>query len=130
LLTAIILASVAVSYGEVDTVELGISAHGTPMAILVSTSAYTNVTPASVRTLVDMTAVLIDNPSTNTGTMHGHIGGCTSTSVSVTDVKGPIEIAPSSNGGSIGIADDQCIWMVSRHTSAEYLTIQAVEQGR
>lgn len=116
------------AWAAVDNIEAPIKRWTTPVSVSVSTSSYTNVISTTTRALYGITAILIDNPSTNTGIVHGHIGNCTSTAVSTSTVKGPIEIAPSSNGGSIGLSDDECIWLVSRHTSAESVTIQAVSQ--
>lgn len=116
-------------FAAVETIERGVATYGTPTAVSVSTSAYTNVTPVSVR-INTMSGVLIDNPSTNTGTVHGHIGNCTSTSISTSTVKGPIEIAPGNSGGDIDMDSDVCLWLVSRHTSAETITIQAVGKKR
>lgn len=129
-----ILAFLAVSAASAlaaDTVELPIGRHGTPVAVSIATGAYTNATPtnatAGVR-LSNRTGVLIDNPSTNTASFHGHIGNCTSTAISTSTVKGPIEIAPSTNGGIIPLGMNECIWLVSRHTSAESVMIQDVSQ--
>ena len=114
--------------GGVDVISAPIARHGTPEAVSISTSAYTKVAPTTRLNLV--TALLIDNPSTNTSTVHGHIGNCTSTSVSTSTVKGPIEIAPSSNGGEIDLLNEECVWLVSRNGSsgAESVTIQPVSQ--
>lgn len=122
-------ACVVTAIAATDTIEQPIVSYSTPIAVSVSVSAYTNVTAASTR-ISGMTAILIDNPSTNSAAVHGHVGNCTSTAVSITDVKGPIEIAPSSNGGYIALAEDACLWLVSRHTAAESITIQGVSQKR
>lgn len=129
LIVGLALGGAAPSHAAVDTLELGISSATIPQAISVSTSAYTNVTPAASKTLAPgITAVLVDNPSTNTGTMHGHIGNCTSTAVSISTVKGPIEIPPSASGGYFRLAFDECLWLVSRHTSAESVTVQGITE--
>lgn len=112
-----------------DTVEMPIVSHSPAILMSVSTSAYTNVSSSTVR-IANLAAVLIDNPSTNSAIMHGHIGNCTSTSVSTSTVLGPIELAPSLGGGIIGIAEDECLWLISRHTSAENVMIQGVAQKR
>lgn len=117
------------SAAAVDVIELPIVAQAAPEAVLVSTSAYTNVTSTMTR-VIELSALLLDNPADNTAIMHGHIGNCTSTAVSTVTVKGPIEIAPSTNGGYIGIASDRCLWMVSHAASAEYLTVQGIQQKR
>lgn len=114
----------------IETVNSQISDHGTPVAVSVATGAYTNVTSTTTRSLFNMTGILIDNPSTNTGIVHGHVGNCTSTSISTSSVKGPIEIAPSANGGSINLGPDECLWLVSRHTAAESITIQPISEKR
>ena len=111
-------------YAAVDTIEEPIYRHGTPAAVLISTFTYTKVPPSS--TLANRTTVLIDNPSTNSAIVHGHIGDCTSTNISTSTVKGPIEIAPASNGGYIDLGPGECLWLVSRNTSAESVTCQEV----
>ena len=120
----------AMASAAMDTIEYPIVGHSPAILVSVSTfAAYTNVSSSTVR-IVNMSAVLVDNPSTNSGTMFGHIGNCTSTSVSTSTVKGPIEIPPQAAGGIIGIAEDECIWLMSRHTSAENIMIQGVSQKR
>ena len=116
----------AVMESRADVIDATISRYGTPAAVSISTSAYVKICPSA--TLTNATGLLIDNPSTNTGIVHGHLGNKTSTSVSISTVKGPIEIAPSTNGGVIPIGPDTCVWIVSRHTSAESVTYQAVSQ--
>ena len=113
----------------VDVIELPIVSQAAPEAVLVSTSTYTNVTSTMTRA-IELSSVLLDNPTDNTAVMHGHVGNCTSTAVSTVTVKGPIEIAPSTNGGYISLANDRCLWMVSHAASAEYLTVQGVQQKR
>lgn len=99
---------------------------GTPTAVSVSTSAYTK-TPTS-RTLSSISGVYLDNPSTNSAAVHGHLGNCTSTSISTSTVKGPIEI-PAANGQIwIPLSDGVCLWLVSRHTAAESVTVQEASQ--
>lgn len=102
-----------------------------PTAVSVSTSQYTNATPSGVRTMTTtLNLILIDNPSTNTATVHGHIWNCTSTSFSTSTIKGPIEIAPASNGGYIALPSDMCLWLVSRHTAAETVYVQGASQNK
>lgn len=121
------LAVAKVSAGE-PTIEAPFQRHGTPTAVSIATSTYTKV-PATT-TLSQRTTVLIDNPSTNSSIMHGHVGNCTSTSISTSTVLGPIEISPASNTGEIGLGNDECIWLVSRNGSsgAESVTVQELSQ--
>lgn len=129
LLAAALLVTASVSaFSATDVIEYGVRSANEPVSVLVSTSTYTNVTSTTTRS-GDMTALLFDNPSTNTSIMHGHVGGCTSTAVATT-VLGPIEIHPSSGGGMLALQPTQCLWMLSRATSAENLTVQGVSQKR
>ena len=126
----LLLAGHILARAATDVIEQPIAGHSDPVAVAVSTYAYTNVTSASTR-IRYMSAVIVDNPSTNNASMHGHVGDCSSTSVSTSAVKGPIEIAPSSNGGYILLAEDECLWLVSRYTVAsESATVQGVRQRR
>lgn len=127
-LTAVYLLCAGMAYAGSPTIEDPIYRYGTPTAVLVSTGSYTKVPATS--SLSHRTALLVDNTSTNTAIMHGHIGNCTSTSVSTSTVLGPIEIAPSTNGGiiPIGSGSDVCLWIVTRHTSAENITVQEISQ--
>lgn len=113
----------------IDTIEQPISGFSAPEAVSISTYAYVNATSAAVR-IADLSGILIDNPSTNTATMHGHVGNCTSTAISTSTVKGPIEIAPTTNGSFIPLAEYECLWLVSRNTSAENVTVQGIKQRR
>lgn len=115
---------------QTSVITQPIAGHATPEAVSVATHAYTNVTSTQTR-LDQMSALLIDNPSTNTATMHGHIGNCTSTAMSTTTFKGPIELAPSASGGFLALAADECLWLISRHASApENVMVQGVRQKR
>ena len=129
MLALLAVAALAAPAMAVDTLELPISSQSVPVAILISSGVYDNATPATVR-FSGMQGVLIDNPSTNTSTVHGHIGNCTSTNVHATNVLGPIEIPPSATGGFIGITEEQCLWLVSRSGQNENVTVQAVTQKR
>lgn len=128
IISAMIVFMANISKAAVGVYEYPITGYTLPYAVALTTYSYTNVTTSDIRALRGLNAVIIDNPSTNTASVHGHIGNCSSTSVSTTTVKGPIEIAPSSNGGSIAIEDGQCIWLISRHTSSESITIQGITQ--
>lgn len=117
------------AFAAIEVSEYPIVGFGTPQAVSVSTSAYTNVTSTNVR-ISNLAAILIDNPSTNSAAVHGHIGNCTSTAVSISAVTGPIEIHPGAGGGYILLAADACLWLVSRHTSAESIMLQGTHQRR
>ncbi len=123
-----ILTAAPARAANLEIIDAPIARHGTAEAISIATNTYTKVAPTTRLSL--QTTLLIDNPSTNTSTVHGHIGNCTSTSISTTTVKGPIEIAPASNGGYVQILSDECIWLVSRNggSGAESVTIQPVSQ--
>lgn len=113
---------------QVNVVNAQIVRHGTPEAISISTSAYTKVTPTT--RLNGITALLIDNPSTNMSTMHGHIWNCTSTSISTSTVKGPIELPPNASTSEVDLDNSECLWLVSRNgaAGAESVMIQPVSQ--
>ena len=117
------------AYAATDVIQAPIFGASVPVAVSVSTSQYTNVTSSSTR-ISELSAVLIDNPSTNSATVHGHVGSCFSTTVSTSAVKGPIEIPPANSGGFIALSEGQCLWLVSRNTSAESVTVQGVKQTR
>lgn len=118
------------AYAATETIEQPIASFAAPEAISISTYAYTLALSTTARTVPGLTALLIDNPASNSATVYGHIGNCTSTDVSTVTVKGPIEIAPSSNGGYIGVAADACLWLISKHTSSEAVTAQGISQRR
>lgn len=123
----VVLFAAKISFAATETIEQPIRAYGTPTAISVSTSVYTNVTPSGVR-IEDMTAILINNPTSNNATVQGHLGNCTSTAVSTSTVKGPFELAVGA-GGSILLDKNVCLWLISRHTSAETIVVQAIKQN-
>jgi hypothetical protein len=120
----------ALSYAQIGTIEQPIVGVAAPERVLVSTYQYTNVITTTTRALSGLSAVLIDVPASNSAAMYGHVGNCTSTAVSVSLTLGPIEIQPSSNGGFILLPEDMCLWLVSLHTSVEYVTVQGVKQKR
>lgn len=115
-------------YCAVDAADAPIRSYGIPEAISISTFAYTKVLSTSTLAVPLLNGILIDNPSTNTGIMHGHIGNCTSTSIATGTVKGPFEIPPSAGTTTLAIEDGKCLWLVSRHTSAESVTVQGFSQ--
>ena len=132
--SVVFLLTFTAAAGAVNVLEEPIYRYGTPVAVSVATNTYTNVTSQSAAAGVRLsmrTAVLLDNPSTNSSIIHGHVGNCTSTAISTTTVKGPIEVAPSANGAIIPVGNDACLWLVSRNGDsggAESVTIQDVSQ--
>lgn len=119
-----------VAMAATDIIQYPMVSFGTPTAVTISSSVYTNATPVAAR-ISGLTAVLIDVPSTNSNIVHGHLGNCTSTAISTSTVKGPIEIAPSAMGGYVALAEDICLWMVTRNTSgSDVITVQGVSQRR
>lgn len=115
--------------GAVDSFELPISSVTAPAAVSVSSSAWTNVTPAAVK-LQFMSGILIDNPSTNNAAMHGFISDCTTPTASTVTIKGPIELPTANSGGFVSITEEMCLWLVGRHTAAESVMVQGVKQLR
>jgi len=127
MLGLLMTAGLSSAWGAIQTIEEPIVYYQAPESVSVSTSAFTNVTSTTTR-MRFLSAILIDNPSSNSAKMYGHLGDCTSTSVA-TSVLGPVEIAPGSNGGFIRLAEDVCLWLISLHTSAENVTVQGVKQN-
>ena len=112
----------------VDSADAPIRAVGIPEAISISTSAYTLAVSTTARAVPGLNGIIVDNPSTNTGAMHGHIGNCTSTAVSISSVKGPIELVAASAPLFLNIEDGKCLWLVSRHSGAESVNVQGFSQ--
>jgi len=105
--------------------EVAIGGIGTPATVSVSSFTLTKI-PAS-STLSSRSGILIDNPSTNTGSMVGFLGNCTSTARANT-IR-PIEIAPSSNGGYISMDNNVCLWIITTLTTGpENVHVQEVSQ--
>lgn len=117
------LASTA--HAATDIVKLPIRSFAAPVAVELSSNAYTNVTSVGTR-VSGLTGVLIDVPATlNSGHIaYGHLGNCTSTAISTTTVKGPIELSPSQAGAEIETAEDICLWLATASTHT--ITVQGV----
>ena len=114
-----------------DTAELPIARYSAPYEILVSTWQYTNVVSADVRAVAELGGIILDNPLTNSKAVRGHFGGCSSTSVSTSTVRGPLEIPPSSNTNVIRLASDVCLWLLSTYdVQGESVTVQGYSQYR
>lgn len=102
-----------------------------PYTVFLASHQYVNVTSTTGQALADLSALLVDNPSTNNANIYGHLGRCASTSVSTQAIRGPLEISPSGGTVEIRAASDVCVWMMSAYTvSGETITVQAVTQFR
>ena len=130
-LTALLVCGLAATaLAGPDALEIPISSYSAVTSVSVSTSAWTNATPAEVR-LTDLWAVLVDNPSTNSAIMHGHLWGCASApTASTSTYKGPIELTAADPAYELHITEDLCLWLVSRHTAAESVMVQGVRKRR
>lgn len=108
-----------------DTIKLPIRSFAAPVAVELSSNSYTNVTAVGTR-VSGLTGVMIDVPaSLNSGHIaFGHLGNCTSTAISTTTVKGPVEVSPSQAGAEVEMAEDICLWMATGSTHT--ITVQGV----
>lgn len=123
------LSLAAPASAQINTITQPISGVTAPEAISVATHAYTNVVSTTARALADMSGILIDNPATNTASVFGHVGNCTSTPVPTT-IRGPFELSPSASGGFLALPADSCLWLISRAASAESVVVQSLRQKR
>lgn len=129
LLLFTVLAFVPNVQAQIETLEAPMARFAPPEAVEISSGAFSMATSSTTR-FRGMNVVLIDNPSTNTATMVGHMGTCSGTSVP-TSITGPLEIAPGSNGGFISVGEKLCIWLMSLSTAGgETVHIQGISQKR
>lgn len=115
------------AYSEVNTVLQPVRSVSSPGEVWVSTHQYVNVSSASLR-MRNMSGLLINNPQSNTDVFHGHLGGCSSTGISTSTVRGPFQFAPAANTAFISIGEDVCLWLVSEGVSPSSVTVQGVRQ--
>jgi hypothetical protein len=94
----------------------------------VSSSVYTNATPASIRS-GDVYTAELKNPATHYADLHGHVGRCdTAPTVSTHSVRGPLVLAPSGARLEIQLESDECVYLVSQTANASTATV--ISQGR
>lgn len=124
------LLGLAAPAAAADTIEVPISSYSAVTAVSIASHAWTNATPAAVR-LTDLSEVLVDNPSSNSAAMHGHVWGCvTAPTASTSTYKGPVELTAADPAYRLAITEDLCLWLVSRHTAAESVMVQGVRRRR
>lgn len=113
------------AHAATDIIKLPIKSFAAPVAVELSSNAYTNVTAVGTR-ISGLTGVMIDVPaSLNSGHIaFGHLGNCTSTAISTTTVKGPIELSPALAGTEVEMAEDICLWMATASTHT--ITVQGL----
>ena len=107
--------SVCASAAGVPTVEQPINGYGTPTTVAVSTTSFTKV-PTSQTS--GRFSVYVSMPVTNTASIVGHFGNCSSTSIA-NSVAGPIQITTTTfKSERFDIREDVCLWLLSLSTSA------------
>lgn len=109
-----------------DTSIYGVGASSAPV---ISTYVWTNATPTANQ-IEDQTGIMLSNPATNTASMGGLIGSCSTVPTeSTTTYRGPIEL-PKGTMLEIEIRQGLCVYMLSRHTQSEPLNSQAVKRKK
>lgn len=100
-----------------------------PAAVSVSSVAYVSVVSSSTRRS-SYERIVVKNPSANVtlDEVFGHIGGCTSTAVSLTATKGPFSFNRGDIAQEIELAEERCLWVAS--TSTQTINVQAIARKR
>lgn len=125
LLTVLACAAAATLQAEPMFQETPIRIIGAPEAVSISTFSWVKL-PAAAN--IDARSGLYYSlPSGATSNMAAHFGNCTSTSISTTTQ--PMEIVKGTGWQFQPIAQQLCMWVVSKNTSsAETIYVQQISQ--
>lgn len=105
--------------------EAPINGYGTPETVAISSTTLTKVPTSQTSGRL---GIFIDNPSTNTSSMVGFMGNCTSTALAST-IR-PLVFSPAADSAFIGIREDVCLWLLSLDTgeASENVHVQEAKQ--
>lgn len=118
-----LLGFVAITQAAPDVEEESMHYAAAASSVSISTSAWTVVPTTSG--LNYRSGIKVNNPSTNNASVVGILSRSASPSDSIT--VHPIEIEPGENP-FIPCGDDLYLYLLSLHTSAEYIHVQEVRQ--
>jgi hypothetical protein len=123
LMWLLLLGMGSMAYAAPPVAEAPIKDFGTPATVSISASVFTKVPTSQTSGRM---GVFLGVPSTNTGSIVGIVGNCTSTAIATT-IR-PVQYAPGTNSPLIPLREDVCLWLITTNATAENIHVQEVLQ--